>query len=41
LYTSCVPGLRPSVLFNEFLSKKKKKNWIVLFFFFLIGGPSK
>jgi hypothetical protein len=27
LYTSCVLGLRPSALFNEFLLiKKKKKN---------------
>jgi len=29
LYTSCVLGLRPSALFNEFLLiKKKKKKFI-------------
>jgi hypothetical protein len=27
LYTSCVLGLRPSVLFNEFLLIKKKNIW--------------
>jgi len=28
LYTSCVLGLRPSALFNEFLLIKKKKKLI-------------